>query len=116
MSKNMESAHAKGEIGVLKGSERIEVVKTNSISVERLNRLVNTGQSLLLLDTLPQTHYRQQPGSGLYFFVTAGQVEINGNELGRRDGLGLTETTVVQVKALSQAEVLCMDIPLQEPN
>jgi len=59
---------------------------------------------------------RQRQGNGLYFFVIEGSVEIAGTRLERRDALGLTPEgdngDQVQVKALGQAEVLCIDVPL----
>lgn len=59
------------------------------------------------------TYHRQRSDNGLYFFVIDGQLEIAGHQLGRRDGLGLSAKDQVQIKALSQAEVLCIDVPLQ---
>jgi len=70
--------------------------------------------SMVDLDEGTAVNYnRQRPENGLYFFVVTGQVEIAGHELSRRDGLGLSIDDQVQIKALNQAEVLCIDVPLQ---
>ena len=70
--------------------------------------------SMVDLDEGTAVNYnRQRPENGLYFFVVTGQVEIAGHELSRRDGLGLRIDDQVQIKALNQAEVLCIDVPLQ---
>ena len=42
----------------------------------------------------------------------AGEIEINGQKLGRRDALGVSETEAIQIKASSDAEVLLIDIPM----
>ncbi len=51
-------------------------------------------------------------GNGVYAFVLEGEIEINGQKLGRRDGLGISETDALQIKATSNAEVLLMDLPM----
>ncbi len=51
-------------------------------------------------------------GNGVYAFVLEGEIEINGQKLGRRDGLGISETDTLQIKATSNAEVLLMDLPM----
>ncbi|WP_020678369.1 pirin family protein [Geopsychrobacter electrodiphilus] len=61
------------------------------------------------------SYLKQRTGNGLYFFIIEGSVEIEGTKLDRRDALGLTtdgDEGQVQVKALSQAEILCIDVPL----
>lgn len=50
--------------------------------------------------------------NGVYAFVVEGTVTINGEKLDRRDGLGITETDKLEIKANSDAEVLLMEIPL----
>jgi len=56
---------------------------------------------------------KKRAENGLYFFIIDGRIEIGGHELERRDGLGLTDEDQVQIKAQTQAEVLCIDVPLQ---
>ena len=55
---------------------------------------------------------KQRSENGLYVFVISGAIIIAGHDLKQRDGLGLAVEDKIQVKALSQAEVLCMEIPL----
>ena len=69
--------------------------------------------SMATLGAGTSTSYNKQlKGNGLYFLVIEGRVEIYGSELNRRDALGLSVVEQVQVKALSQAEVLCIDVPM----
>lgn len=50
--------------------------------------------------------------NGVYAFVIEGDVTINGEKLNRRDGLGITETDKLEIKADSNAEILLMEIPV----
>jgi hypothetical protein len=50
--------------------------------------------------------------NGVYFFVIEGDVTISGQKLNRRDGLGISETESVEIKAESQAKLLVMEIPM----
>lgn len=60
------------------------------------------------------TEYRfKKPGNGLYVFVLEGEVEVAGQALSRRDGLGITDAKLVQFKATSDARILLMEVPLQ---
>ncbi|OKL39678.1 pirin family protein [Pontibacter flavimaris] len=54
-----------------------------------------------------------QPGNGLYAFVLDGEVEIDGEKLGRRDGMGISRTDKVQINSSGDAELLLMEIPMK---
>jgi redox-sensitive bicupin YhaK (pirin superfamily) len=58
------------------------------------------------------SYQKHRAEHGLYFFVIEGQVEIDSQKLDRRDGLGLPPGKDVQVTALSEAQVLCIEVPL----
>ncbi len=51
--------------------------------------------------------------NGVYAFVIEGDVTINGQLLNRRDGLGITETDTLEIKADSNAEILLMEVPVK---
>lgn len=51
-------------------------------------------------------------GNGMYLFVLEGEVEVNGTQLSRRDGLGVWETDKLNVTANSDARVLLMEVPM----
>jgi quercetin 2,3-dioxygenase len=54
-------------------------------------------------------------GNGVYAFVIAGDVNIDGTSLHERDGLGIWETERISFTADSEgAEVLLMEVPMQE--
>ncbi|MHA6248831.1 pirin family protein [Pontibacter sp. CAU 1760] len=54
-----------------------------------------------------------QPGNGVYAFVLQGEVEIDGEKLGKRDGMGISETDAFQIKASGDAEVVLIEVPMQ---
>lgn len=51
--------------------------------------------------------------SGVYAFVIKGSVTINNQSLQERDGLGITETDSLIIKADADAELLLMEVPMQ---
>lgn len=58
------------------------------------------------------TYDVKKPGNGVYAFVLEGDVTINDIELNRRDGLGLTDTKQLSIKADSSADILLMEVPM----
>ncbi len=50
--------------------------------------------------------------NGLYLFVLEGSVEVAGEKLERRDGLGIFDTQSITLKASEQTSVLLMEVPL----
>jgi quercetin 2,3-dioxygenase len=51
--------------------------------------------------------------NGVYAFVIEGDVTINGQSLNRRDGLEITETDKLEIKADNNAELLLMEVPMR---
>lgn len=55
----------------------------------------------------------KKPGNGVYAFVLNGEVAIEGEQLGERDGFGIWDTDSFTLQANSDgAEVLLMEIPM----
>ena len=52
-------------------------------------------------------------GNGVYVFVLNGSVEINGQVLNTRDGFGIWDTDSFTINALSDAEFLLMEVPME---
>lgn len=50
--------------------------------------------------------------NGVYAFVIEGEAEINGQVLGRRDALGISETNEIVIKANTDSEILLIDVPM----
>jgi quercetin 2,3-dioxygenase len=58
------------------------------------------------------TYNLKDKNNGVYVFVLEGELEIDGQKLSKRDGLGITETEFVTIKSSQDAEVLLMEIPM----
>lgn len=56
-----------------------------------------------------QTHL---PTNGIYVFVIDGSVEVAGEKLSRRDGLGLWDGTEATFTATENAEILVIEVPM----
>ena len=54
----------------------------------------------------------KKAGNGVYAFVLEGEVEINGEKLSRRDGMGIWDTDQFTVTATEDARVLLMEVPM----
>ena len=54
----------------------------------------------------------KQAGNGVYAFVLEGDVTIEGQQLHRRDGLGLWEVDHLGITADTSARLLLMEVPL----
>ena len=54
----------------------------------------------------------QKTGNGVYIFVLEGEVEINGNQLLVKDGIGIWNTKSINLIANSNARVLLMEVPM----
>ncbi len=59
-----------------------------------------------------QNYTIQRAGNGVYAFVLRGNVTINDQKLGQRDGFGIWDTETLTITADSDAEFLLMDVPM----
>ena len=50
--------------------------------------------------------------SGVYVLVLEGEVEVAGQCLGRRDGLGISESDEIEIAAATDCQLLVMEVPL----
>jgi len=56
----------------------------------------------------------KRKGNGVYAFVMEGSATINGQQLGKRDALGVWDTDSLTVEAGPQgAEILLQDVPME---
>ena len=53
------------------------------------------------------------PGNGAYVFVIEGLVEVDGEVLGRRDGMGVWDTDGFGIRASADAKVLVIEVPMR---
>jgi len=59
-----------------------------------------------------QSYSLHAPHNGVYIFIISGEVEAGGNTLSHRDALGVWDTATIQLKALSEAEILVIEVPM----
>ncbi|HLS70666.1 MAG TPA: pirin family protein, partial [Chitinophagaceae bacterium] len=50
--------------------------------------------------------------NGVYFFILDGEVEIEGKKLSKRDALGIWNINNLNVKTLSKAQILLIEVPM----
>jgi redox-sensitive bicupin YhaK (pirin superfamily) len=56
----------------------------------------------------------KRKGNGVYAFIIEGDATINGNGLGKRDGLGIWDLTKLDINVgANGAEILLMDVPMR---
>lgn len=51
--------------------------------------------------------------NGIYFFVIEGEVNINDQQLSKRDGMGIWEIDKINFEAKANSKILLMDVPLE---
>ena len=54
----------------------------------------------------------KKEGNGIYAFILEGEVQIEGQSLGKRDGIGLWDVSEIHFKSKSDSKVLLMEIPM----
>lgn len=61
-----------------------------------------------------ETNYKiKNAKNGVYAFILEGEVTIEGEKLGKRDGFGVWDTDSMHICASSDAKVLLMDVPME---
>lgn len=65
------------------------------------------------LDKGIQVEYQlKRKESGIYVIVVEGKIDIEGFELNKRDGIGLSELDAAKITALEDTKVLVMEVPM----
>jgi redox-sensitive bicupin YhaK (pirin superfamily) len=62
---------------------------------------------------ISETYELKRSTNGVYIIVINGEIEINGMLLSKRDAIGIWETEKVEMKTLTNANVLVMEVPMQ---
>ena len=60
-----------------------------------------------------ETYHLKDINNGVYAFVLEGEVEIEGQKLNKRDGLGIWDATEFQLKSTENSQILLMEIPMK---
>lgn len=59
------------------------------------------------------TYTIKKPGNGIYIMVIEGEVSILGNELKKRDAIGIWEVDEVEFNTTIDSRILLMDVPME---
>lgn len=59
------------------------------------------------------TYIVKKSGNGVYAFVIEGSATIAGQQLGKRDGLGIWDVQELSIEADAGAEILLMEVPMK---
>lgn len=55
----------------------------------------------------------KEKNHGVYLFIISGEVDINGQNMDKRDGMGIWETSKISINAIKDAHVLLMEVPME---
>jgi redox-sensitive bicupin YhaK (pirin superfamily) len=56
----------------------------------------------------------KKEGNGVYVFLLDGSITIGDQTMFKRDGLGVWDTNTISIKADTDAEILLIEVPMQE--
>ena len=59
------------------------------------------------------TYKVKHPGNGAYVFLIDGGVEIDGAMFGKRDAIGIYDTTEFEISFTEDSKILIIDVPMQ---
>lgn len=55
----------------------------------------------------------KHPGNGVYLFIIEGKAEVDGEQLTRRDALGIYETSEIELTFSENSKVLVIEVPME---
>lgn len=56
----------------------------------------------------------KKKGNGVYIMITEGSAEIDGEVLSRRDAIGLSDLSSVEIKLLAKSDLLLIEVPMTQ--
>lgn len=69
--------------------------------------------SMANLETGKEIDYDiKREGNGAYIFLIEGEIKVNGQELSKRDAIGIWDTKNIKFEASKDAEILLLDVPM----
>ena len=63
-------------------------------------------------DQAKQSSYSIEVGKGVYVFLIDGQIEVNGEQLDKKDAICIWHTDTITIKILATSEILLIDVPM----
>jgi quercetin 2,3-dioxygenase len=112
-TKNIKPAYGQKTFDLKDRKNNWQVVVSPDIAEEALNINQDARFSLVDLDAGRSISYDMKwKNSGLYLFVIDGTVKTEGQSLANRDALGISETENVNIEAVSDSQLLAIEVPL----
>lgn len=97
--------------GLMKKNELALIVSPDGSAPATL--LQDAWFSLGEVDAGQKIEYRlHRPDTGVYVFVIEGEVKVDDLTLGKRDGLGLSETKSVMLETTKSSKILLIEVPV----
>jgi redox-sensitive bicupin YhaK (pirin superfamily) len=111
--KNIKPVYGQKTFDLKDRNNNWQVVVSPDASEKALNINQDARFSLVNLEAGKSISYDMKwKDAGLYLFVIDGAVQSEGQTLANRDALGVSETSQVQIKAMSNAQLLAIEVPL----
>mgnify|MGYP005805661037 FL=1 len=68
---------------------------------------------MVTLDAGQMVTYRMHnPRTGVYIFIIEGVINVAGEDLSRRDGIGIWDIESVTIEAKSEAQILAIEVAM----
>src|ERR1700676_1771000 len=111
--KNIKPVYGQKSFDLKDRKNNWQVVVSPDTTEKALNINQDARFSLVDLEAGKSISYQMKwKNSGLYLFVVDGAIEKEGKSLLNRDALGITETEKVNIEAVSDAQLLAIEVPI----
>lgn len=82
------------------GNDGLWIYQNAFISLGNFDENANTNYSI------------NSKGNGVYIIVVEGEIEIDGNTLGKRDAIGIWDTDTISISTKNKTELLVIEVPM----
>jgi redox-sensitive bicupin YhaK (pirin superfamily) len=111
--KNIKPVYGQKNYDLRDRKNKWQVVVSPDTAEQALNINQDARFSLVDLDAGKSIGYQMKwKNSGLYLFVIEGAVKVAEKPLSKRDALGVSETDLVEIEAVSDSQLLAIEIPM----
>ncbi len=111
--KNIKPVYGQKSFAITDRQNNWQVVVSPDTQDQALNINQDAKFSMVNLQAGKSIEYRMKwKNSGLYLFVIEGSIKTNDISLSKRDAVGITEAEEIKVEAISNSEILAIEVPL----
>jgi quercetin 2,3-dioxygenase len=111
--KNIKPVYGQKNYDLSDRKNKWQVVVSPDTAEQALNINQDARFSLVDLDAGKSIGYQMKwKNSGLYLFVIEGAAKVAEKPLSKRDALGVSETDQVEIEAVSDSQLLAIEIPM----